>query len=312
MPYQPKLDYSLRPAKAITRRMVVEALGRLGPLVDPRSYRYVGMGSIYFRDFQLIHRQLGIDDMITVEGKANAEVRVRFNLPLACIRLMMGSTGEMLPQIPLGEKPHIVWLDYESRVDKAVLTDVDETVARCASGSVLLFTVNASRPKRKEREGWLKELGSDWPDPAELQSQPDYALYSYRVLRAQIDNALEARNAGVPEHQRIGFRQIFHLIHADGAQMLTIGGALVMTTHRQQWEDCKIESLAFTMSGEKPYVIKLPLLTRREVQHLLRALPDASNNLGATAESAGIMRSEARQFAAVYRFALGFVEAEDF
>ena len=73
--FRPKVDYSLRPAKATVRRMIVEALARLSPLVPVDEYRYIGMGSTYFRDFQIVHRRLGICDMVTIEGDLQAEDR---------------------------------------------------------------------------------------------------------------------------------------------------------------------------------------------------------------------------------------------
>lgn len=58
------INYPLRPAKAIERRMLCAAFERLHPFQRIERYRYVGFGSIYFSDFQLLHRQLGITDML--------------------------------------------------------------------------------------------------------------------------------------------------------------------------------------------------------------------------------------------------------
>ena len=310
--FRPKVDYSLRPAKSVVRRMVLEAIAQLEPLGAPRSYRYVGMGSIYFLEFQLVHRLLGIEDMITIEGMITGEERIRFNLPLACIRVMMGSTGEALPDIHLEEKPHILWLDYESRVTRSVLADIDQAVGRCAPGSILLFTVNAERFKSPELDEWFSELGVDGPPPTLPQRRVDHAAIPYGVLRARLERAIRERNAGVPERQRIHFRQAFHMVHADGARMLTIGGALVAEADLSLWDTTGIESLAFARSGADRLEIKFPLLTRREMIHLLQEMPMAKGNMREAARAAGIPSDDAREFAAVYRFAPLFVEAGDF
>ena len=307
-PFRPKVDYSLRPAKATARRMIVEALSQLTPLMPVEEYRYVGMGSTYFRDFQLVHRRLGICDMITIEGDPRAEARVRFNLPLACIKVVMKRTGDALPQIGLENRPHIIWLDYESRVDKGVLSDLEEAVVRCASASVLIVTVNADRPPDNERERWLSELGDGRSDPL---ARAEYAQFSYRVIRQQIRRALGSRNAARPKEEHITFHQVFHMVYSDGAPMLMVGGALVAEADRRQWDECRIGTLEFTRSAEESFRIKIPRLTRREVQHLLSAMPDTRDKVKHAASVAGIPPRDAQEFAAVYRYAPLFVETED-
>ena len=310
--HRPKVDYSLRPAKAAVRQMVVTALARLGPLMPLDSYRYIGMGSIYFRDFQLVHRQLGINDMISIEGDPNAENRIRFNLPLACIDLRMGSTNEVLPRLGLDEKPHIIWLDYESRIAPSILSDIVEMIGSCAPGSILIITVNADRLDGEERENWLSAIGSNLPEPSDPHERNEYALLSYRVIRSQINDALSDRNAGVPSpDHRVRFQQAFHLVYADGAQMLTVGGGLVAETSQLEWDACEIESLEFARTGEQPCRVRVPYLTRREVHRLISELPDSQGDIVKAAEEAGIPRKDAREFAAIYRYAPLFVEADD-
>lgn len=311
--YRSKIDYSLRPAKAAARRMISDALVRIDLSEPVHRYRYVGMGSFFFSDFLLFHRTLGITDMISIEYKAAAETRTRFNLPLACIDLVMGNTVDVLPRINLGDKPHIVWLDYESRVDPGVLGDVEEIAARCKPGSILIVTANADRIQdENDREQWLSDLGADRPEPTEPTTRKDYALLSYRVLRERIGAALDARNAGESDERRVEFRQAFHLVYADGPQMLTLGGGLIDGNDRQLWERGGVDSLEFVRTGENPYRIDIPTLTRREALHLLKAVPENNDDgVEDAAAQAGIPRKEARQFAAVYRYAPRFVEAED-
>lgn len=308
--FSPKVNYALRPGKASARRMVVEALARLGPIAPVEQYRYIGMGSIYFRDFELIHRRLGIDQMVTIEGDPAATDRVRFNLPLSCIEPMMDRTGDALPKIRIEDSPHIVWLDYESTVDQGVLSDVEEVARRCAAASVLIVTANAGRPRR-DRDQWLSELGDDRPEPRDPGAKAEYALLAYRVLRARIDDALDLRNSGRPREHRVAFRQMFHMIHADGATMLTVGGAFVPEARSEEWESCGIDSLEYARSGDEALEVNIPFLTRREMRHLLAAMPGTHAAVEEAAVLAGIPLRDAEDFAAVYRYAPLFVEAED-
>ncbi len=305
--FRPKIDYSLRPAKATVRRMIVEALGRLDPLVPVDQYRYVGMGGTYFRDFQIVHRRLGIRSMVTIEDDLRAEERIRFNLPLACIKVVMQHTNDALPGITLEDGPHIIWLDYEGRVDQGVLSDIEEVVGRCTSATVLILTVNADRVTGDQRDLWLSEIDADRADP---KTKAEYAQISYKALREHLNDVLGSRNAGQPKGRQMQFHQMFHMIHADGAQMLTVGGSLVAEVDQLRWHQCRLDSLTFTRSGEEPYVVTVPLLTRREWQHLLSVMPDKTEVINIASE-AGIPAKEAREFAAIYRYAPLFVEAED-
>ena len=277
------------------------------------SYRYIGMGSIYFREFQLVHRQLGITDMISIERDLSAEDRMRFNLPLACIDLKMGSTSDVLPRLGLEEKPHIIWLDYESRIAPDILSDIVELFGSCSPGSVVIITVNADRPNDEERESWLSTIGNDRPEPSDPHERNEYALLSYRVIRSQINDALSDRNAGIPDpDRRVRFQQALHLVYADGAQMLTVGGGIIAETSQQEWAACEIESLEFARTGEQPFRVKVPYLTRREVHRLLSKIPDSQgDDIAKVADEAGIPRRDARDFAAIYRYAPLFVEADD-
>ena len=310
--YRSKVDYSLRPAKAAARRMVADVLTRIELPEPVHRCRYVGMGSFFFMDFLLFHRVLGITDMIRIEHKKAAETRTRFNLPLSCIELMMGSTSEVLPRIGLGDKQHVVWLDYESHVGPGVLRDIEEVAARCRPGSILIVTVNADRILNEDdREQWLSDLGADRPEPREPTAREEYARLSYRVLRERIATALGDRNAGEHGERRIEFRQALHLVHADGPRMLTFGGGLFDGRDPQQWERGGVDSLEFVRTGENPYRIDIPALTRREALHLLKAVPETDGGVEEAATQAGIPPKDARQFAAVYRYAPRFVEAED-
>ena len=43
-----KVNYALRPAKSIERKMMAEAVRRLSPVIATEDYAYVGFGSPFF------------------------------------------------------------------------------------------------------------------------------------------------------------------------------------------------------------------------------------------------------------------------
>ena len=53
------INYVMRPAKNIERKMMGEVLARLSAIAPLSKYRYVGLGSEFFKDFVLYHQMLG-------------------------------------------------------------------------------------------------------------------------------------------------------------------------------------------------------------------------------------------------------------
>ena len=76
-----RIDYSLRPAKHAERRMLCDIFRRLRPFGRVENYVYVGFGSIWFSDFMLMHRSLGIKDMISIEHSIESRDRIEDNKP---------------------------------------------------------------------------------------------------------------------------------------------------------------------------------------------------------------------------------------
>lgn len=105
-----KINYSLRPAKNIERKMLCETLQRLSFIQKLEKYRYIGFGSTYFSDFNLLHRLLGISKMISIEKDKKNKDRFEFNKPFSCIEMKFGSSNEVLPMLKWKE-PSIVWVD---------------------------------------------------------------------------------------------------------------------------------------------------------------------------------------------------------
>src|SRR5687768_13986003 len=98
-PSYQKFNYRLRPAKNIERKMMSELFERLQHFAPLREYQYVGFGSIYFADYALFHKRLGIGRMISIEGNVKDEERVRFNSPYRFIDIRMGLSFEVLPHV---------------------------------------------------------------------------------------------------------------------------------------------------------------------------------------------------------------------
>lgn len=318
MAYRPKLDYSIRPAKNIERKMIAEALTRLRHFDRVESYQYVGMGGLYFGDFTLFHRTLNFSSMLSLERPEYEESRVRFesNKPFRPIEVQFSEPSGALPSISK-DSPVIVWLDYEDTIHNTILDDVGEIAFQVTPGSVLIATVNAHiEPARLRDVDLIPDLKDDLGDrlPAELHARDlrgdwDMARLSRRLIVAEIERALSTRSGG-PAGTELHFRQLFNFHYRDGTRMLTVGGLVHRASQEPTVGACDFGSLDFVKSGEDAYLIEVPRLTLRERTSLNAVLPKFENRLTEIADSIGVPREDAEQYARIYRYFPSFAESD--
>ena len=305
-----KIDYSLRPAKAIERKMMVELLRRLDRSSSLPHYRYIGFGSPYFADFALLHRALGIREMVSIEHEVDDEARFRFNAPFASIDLKFGESGDVLNELSWTHRS-IVWLDYDGRLDTAKLEDLDFLMRNVPSGSAVVMSVNAhAHPdidKRIERA--KKDLESAMPRTFSNESLGGWGTADmYRqVVNEQIKVSLGERNAGQPASAQFAYRQLFNFQYSDGARMLTIGGLVHDAGQHSHFNGCGFDEFDFFRDGDEAYTIEVPKLTLKEMRHLDAQLP--SENY-ADLDEVGIPIADAQTYGEVYRYFPKFVDIE--
>ena len=143
------LNFLIRPAKNVERKMMCEVFERLSRIAPLPQYRYIGFGSWGFYDYSLLHRRLGIHDMISIEADEKLKGRIRINKPYKCIDMKWGKSTDRLPNLDWGKRS-IVWLDYFSQLDTSVLDDIQTVTSKAVSGTILAITVDAE-PSPKER-----------------------------------------------------------------------------------------------------------------------------------------------------------------
>ena len=95
--------------------MLCECFRRLSPIARVDTYRYVGFGSTYFSDFSLIHRALGITDLVSIERETDKRDRFELNRPYGSIELMFGESTELLPELDWrAQDDHVVGLQWQA------------------------------------------------------------------------------------------------------------------------------------------------------------------------------------------------------
>ncbi len=274
-----KINYSIRPSKCIERKMICESLQRLREFVSLDKYRYIGFGAIYFSDFLLFHKELGISNMISIESDISKAGRYEFNNPLNCIKIEFGSSSDVLTSLSWGENDNdIIWLDYDECFQSYMLEDLEYILSNISSGSAFILTFNKSIGKEGERLKYLRESFGNRV-PLHVSEKDLTQKNSHSVIRNMVNEVilktLSERNAGIEKDMKYSYEQLFYFTYKDGAPMMTLGGVILQEKDRSKFNKCSFDNLSFVTFSEKdkPYNIEMPCLTFKEISSINKKLP---------------------------------------
>lgn len=295
-----RVFYDLRPAKQVERRMILDtfqAMSEAGFAI--RDYQYTGMGSIYFVDFLLFHRLLGIKRMLSVENDYRIEKRVRFNKPFADVTIEMASVGRVIPTLSKDLR-HILWLDYDFQLRRDALEDVVLASQTLPAGSVLIVTFDVEPPPGDGAADWKVYFEGE----AENYVPFDATVSSFArselgfTIGSTVVNAIKQGLAGRPEMR---YLPMFSFLYADGHQMLTVGGVLGGATEEGCVGALKTRNLEFLRldAGARPFEIQVPRITRKERLLLDQHMPCAP---GWRPEEFELSSEEVASYRSVYRY----------
>ncbi|GAA4035689.1 hypothetical protein GCM10022281_15140 [Sphingomonas rosea] len=268
------VNYSLRPSKSIQRQLVFEGVKKLQAQLDLDRLVYVGFGSIWFTDFVLAHKLLGVDDMVSIESNEVGYRRAVFNSPYATVRVRHGFSSAVLPSLYEDEivrgRPWLVWLDYDKEFNADLKEDVVALVENAPTNSILLVTFNGNEmkyDKAPERPEHLKRLfGSVVPDDL-----PTRACKDDRMQETLADFSLQMMQSVAADLARPGgFVPAFRLIYRDVAPMVTVGGVLPARGAARIASEV-VRAADWPCRPQKPIVA--PHLTVREAASLQSRLP---------------------------------------
>jgi hypothetical protein len=294
-----RVNYLLRPAKQVERKLLLQALhflSRAGYVIS--DYCYAGFGSIYYADFQLFHKYLYIKNMVCMENRA-IPGRMAMNKPFDFISLRMEEASEYLAQVDQSI-PHFLWLDYDDSLDEEKLAAIASAATTLALGSIILTTVSTrihsiDRASNVEAEILRREevastfnatFGHLLPhkvEPKHLAKARIPALFT-NVLSSLLEQQVGLRSDGP-----VAFMQLFNFLYADGAPMLSYGGIIDTPERLGELKARGIQDLRFISTDSAPRRIFVPYVTTREKAWLDQNLhacaqPDPSLPFELTAE----------------------------
>lgn len=282
MPSFEHVNFNLRPNKNIERKLIGQLLADLTEAFPVPDYRYIGMGSMWFVDFKLLHRRLDIDDMVSIERAATD--RAEYNKPFDCITVAEGEASRVLRDaIDLEEERSVIWLDYDSRLDGPAISDLRYVASKVPSGSIVAATINAHHGQlRNQKDSEGHELdkrealdyvaGPFVPAPLDddALNRKGFPHTACQVLFNAMEHEVQA--AGRPEnvHRLLGFS------YSDNAPMVTVGVMVADDEDGQRLRDLELDARRDYITHEldaEPFTITVPPLTSKEKIALDQLLP---------------------------------------
>ncbi|WP_277072783.1 O-methyltransferase [Segatella oulorum] len=283
--------YHLRPNKNIDRSLFLQTLMGLSRQLPISDYQYTGFGSYLFDDFKLMHEELNISKMVSLERDQTEFERAQFNLPYNCIAVQNVDSMEYLSDLSLGDNDHnIFWLDFVSPSELGQqLADYATLLNVLNPNDIVRITLNANpssldklnksdNPDQLQiiRLQNLKERIPDEYFPPSLiwkdMTRAKYPLALLKILRAITTQLLPDRpllpNFMLP---------LFSTIYADGQQMLTFTG-IVLDKHKDE-ELIKKALQRYshnTFTWDEPWRIEIPSLSVRELAAINKLLPNSN------------------------------------
>ncbi len=304
------INYNIRTSKSVERRMVLVALSELFRKVPYNKRRYIGFGSTYFTDFRLFHKELHIDNMLTIEAEANLIKRVKFNLPLKCITILEGKSTTVLPSISWKEKLNdFIWMDYDDELNYYMLNDVEQIFSNMQGGGVYLFSCNKQLSKHT-LESFNEEFGEVAPSDLSLKDftgEGDSKLIR-KMLISKIKDTVRIRNYKLSTHDQLIFRPLFFFTYKDGSRMVSFGGFLDYKSNSFKLQDYNLDNYDFIFETDKPYIIDPPHITYKEAYLLNSHLPNSEKNFQSETEIDFIPISDRNRYRKLYKFLPNYMD----
>jgi hypothetical protein len=268
------------------------------------NYQYTGLGSIYFWDFILFHRFLGIQDLLSVEYISKIKRRVTFNRPFRGVRIAMKAVGDVIPTLST-DKRHIVWLDYDSCIRASHVEDIESCGSTLTAGSILLITLDVQAPSGDKPADWRQHFMTE--AAAYLGSRQTVADFVESELpRINIEivaNAIQSSLVG----RDVDFIPLVNFSYADGHEMMTVGGMIGTEPDRRQIRASSLRDAVYFRPSLtlKPYRIRIPSLTRKERLTLDAGMPCDRHW---RPEDVPLPRRDVKTYSEIYRFFPAYAE----
>ena len=305
-----KIDYRVRTAKYIERRMLLDVFRKFNVFNNIEDYRYIGMGSIYFTDFILFHKYLNISNMISLEKNEKEKERYLFNKPYHFIDVLFGLSSEIIEFAIDDNNNNIIWLDYDSFFEaKEVLGSIKKIIPKVKSGTFMAFSFNIQRNIEEQSE--IEKFQTSISSYVNLETKKaDFSNLNYpktiqKVLNNYIEKKLNTLNASINDvNEKLEYKPLIFMKYKDSVDMLTVGGIFVKSCDNEKYESMNLKrDLDFVSFDDNVYCIDVPILTTKEIQLIDSEMIETSGKLKK------ILKEKIEKYKKIYRYYPHYVDS---
>ena len=306
------VSYNLRPSKQCERKMILDSFNAAMECGLPiPNYRYVGMGGNSFYDFIMMHKMIGITNMVSLEHDVNMISRAKFNCPFKFIEVLNSEPHEFVSSDNyLGKS--IYWMDFDSSLNPKIVRDIGSIAMKMKLDEFLFVTVCGVPPKFLDKlnmQDRLTEIQEKFQDFAISFTKHDmqnkkFASTVVKILNTSFTNVFVQKNEGI-------FFPFFQVRYIDGLEMVTIGGIFASEDKCLQLKSCLQKKIpVLTDCAKKEYKITRFNFTDKE-RHLFDvAATSKRKNVKEIGQlkNLGFDREEIERYKALLRYFPRYVE----
>lgn len=217
-----RINYYLRPNKQVERKILIDILLQFRKYIDLDNFSYIGMGSIYYYDFILIHRFLGIKNLVSFDS-AKTVKRFEFNKPYDFVNFLPRYSTVYLAEHPWKETNTITWLDYDGTFHdniESIINDIKIIAKNCNNHDLVFLTINCTpprnaEPKKKFFEDYTRYISAEYRDMKWMKNENFPHLIQNIMHNLLVNENLHMENK---------YSKICSFYYKDGAPMYTLGG----------------------------------------------------------------------------------------
>lgn len=223
------------------------------------------MGANRLYDFLLVHRYLGINNMISLEYDPGMFERARFNCPYSFIDVLPETAESYIGDDPFQE-PAVLWLDYDKGISRRIVADIASLAIKLKVGDFCFVTVYGGPPDALDRKNdeerlvWFQDVLADVSGDVSLEDveRSSFPKAVHKTLVSAFQNAFASRRDGA-------FIPFLQIQYSDSVPMMTVGGGLLADGQVHAFKARMADALPFLALGEtKIYRIRSLNLTERE------------------------------------------------
>jgi hypothetical protein len=223
------------------------------------------MGANRFYDYLLLHKYLGIREMVSLEHDPIMFERAVFSVPYKFIDVRNSSAADFI-QEDTCSGPSIFWLDYDGGLGQPLLGDVASLSVKLKIGDFCFVTVYGGVPRQLEGQNaqtrlvWFQDtfnsLAGDITIEDMQNSRVQHAIH--KILVAAFRNAFAPRRDG-------DFITLLQVQYSDSKPMITVGGAFLTEGQAFGYRSLMRSAMPFlNTTGSELYEIRSLHLTERE------------------------------------------------